>query len=238
MLVETNGTNDIKYEIAGSNVRVSYIPETAPNLDDSTSTASTYNSDNTVCTTYEFKLNIFNVNGDLDRQDDWIEYVSNLKLKRYKRQSNTFIFPEAKSLILGKETEDRSFALAIKSDLGQLSYSVGNPQIDFTNNLLILDDSLEIKSLYVSYWKYVGQTVTQDYLEHKVPARYLDYLNLRIGPSTAKTTLKLDALTDTVYILPDNKEDLDYNANTYIVTSTRLNDFINNLGIIDQGEYW
>lgn len=238
MLVETNGTNNVKYQIDGQSVRLDALPSTAPSLDTADNVSTSYNDDNTVCTTYSFKKTIRDTYNNRDVNiEDFIEHVDNLKLKRYKRQSNIFVFPDAKQLILGKETEDRSFAATFKSDKGKMSYSVGNPKINFTDNLLTLSDDVDIEDLYVSYWKYVGLTASREYIEDVAPLNTLKYLNIEINPSTAVTTLDLRAVTDTTYILPDNNEDLDY-SNVYIVTSTKINQILNSIGDLDQGTYW
>lgn len=238
MLVETNGINNVEYQVDGQNVRLDALPESAPSLSEATSVSTSYNDDNTVCTTYIFKKEIKDIyQSRVVGQEDYLEHIDNLKLTRVKRQSNLFYFPDAKKLILGKETEDRSFVLKLKSDLGSLSYSVGNPIVDFTDNTIKLNDDVEMESLYVSYWKYVGLTPSREYIENVAPLNTLKYLNIEFVPSKGVTTLDLRALTDTTYILPDNNEDLDY-SNVYIVTTSKINQVLNAIGDLDQGTYW
>lgn len=229
-----NNNSFVKYnQVWSSFVFTDNLSEDPPALETANKIVEITNKDNSICTYYTFQLHTDNENYD------YLIYLSNFQLTKEFRQGKDWKLEFQdneeflRNVVLPGTTNTRKYTPTFSTEDYQIPFTSLDPYFDLRDCRIKI--GIDLEKLYFSGWLYVGKSL-KNLLEKDLKLPFDDNLWLLKNNKTNEKA-KFTVTSEKIYKLPNNRFNDTEDSDT-LISTTILNETINTIGKLDEGEYW
>lgn len=231
-VVENNNSFTSYNQIWSHYIFTDIIPSIPPLTSNADSKAILQNIDKTDYTQYIFHKKTDN------EEYSYLIYLSNFQLIKEFRQGKSWKFEYNKdeetlrNIILPGTTSGRLYNPTFSNGEYEIPFTSLNPEFDLSN--CRINVGLDFDKIYISCWLYVGKRLNNFLKDSSIlPFNSSKWLL----KDNKGNKIKFDITDERSYILPGDNLTKGESGNT-IITTNILNESINTLGKLDEGEWW